>query len=769
MTSSIVHPDTPILGSVSRLRPLWEIFKEDWKLILLGSFFSLLLGSVLISGWPAGLWPDISVPYKYAGDGIFHAWMAERVSEGWIFDNARSGYPFGSNFYDFPGSDAGSHFLIKLFALFTGSSFAATNLFFLVGFPVCFSSAYVVARAFGLGRSFSVASALLFTFLPFHVLRIAHLFYTWYFVVPFFFYLAFSLYQGSTAFVYAETKRSFWTKSIALILGLLILSSFGVYYALFGVIVISLGGLLGWIKFKRSKVATQALLIVAILIGGVLINVAPNLVGKYQLGSNAEAAVRYRMEGELYGMKLMQLILPRADHRISWAGKFTEFYNATYPLVNENSMVVLGVVGSLGLLAAFFLLLSALAGKKLDPRLSFLVAVVFVLFMFGTIGGLGSLFSSFISSSIRAWNRISVFVGFGAIMIFFIALQGLISKKATRVKYCFSVTAIVLLMLGLYDQTVSPCKACIAAEKAEYESDRGFVGLIESALPPGAAVYQLPYIAFPEAPAVHNLYNYQLAAGFLHSKGLHWNFGGMKGRGGDLFYRSLAGETLSKQLEVIQRLGFNGIYIDRRGYADNAVVIIQRFTELLGAGPLLTSINGNLVFFKLNSPVRDDLVGLNASQIMEKAGYFADALGTRYAAKLEDGIDFTRPQWPNFVSGAKGFSGSEPWGRWSDRNLSHSARIDFTSPLPDKFTLVLVAHGFASNANKLTKVLVGNREYEITLPPTSSEIRLQVDLQGNTADSISFFPPNPVSPNQLGMSVDTRKLGVGFISLRFER
>lgn len=769
MTSSIELPETQLSNSEPRLRSLWTIFKEDWRLVLFCAFLSLILASVLTEGWPGGLWPDLSVPLGYSGDGLFHAWMAQRVSEGWLYENARSGFPFGSNFLDYPGSDFGSHFLIKVFSQLSSSSFAGVNIFFLMGFPVCFSTAFVVARAFGLFRSLAVVGALLFTFLPFHFLRLGHLFYTWYFVVPLFFYLSFSLFRYSDNTGVKAKKHFFPVRSILAVFGLLMLSSFGVYYALFGVIVVLLGGALGWIKSGQFEVAGRSLLIVVVLVAGVLVNVAPTFIGRLEFGANLEVAQRSPMESEVYGFKLMQLVLPRANHRIPQLSKYTDFYKSTFPLVNENSTSSLGVVGAVGLLLGFCLMFWTLAGRKVDPRLGFLVALVFLLFMFGTVGGLGSVFSIFISSSIRAWNRISVFVGFGTILIFFVMLQLLIERGRPKLRIYVPAIAIFILVIGLYDQTVPACAPCSANQKVLYESDKKFVESIEASLPSGAAVYQLPYLAFPETPPLNNLNSYQLATGVLHSKSLHWSFGGMKGRPGDLFYRSLSHESVEKQLEVIRNLGFNGIYIDRRGYADNAQGIVKAFTDLLGAGPSLSSANGSLVFFSLNSPVSSDLVGLSASKLFEKSGYFADALGKRYTATLEQGIDFSRAEWPGFVRDAKGFSANEQWGRWSDRNLSKTVRIDFTTPLPNKFTLILVANGFTSNANKPTKVLIGSEEYEIALASNTSEVRLPVDLHGDSATNISFIPPDPVSPHQLGMSVDMRRLGVGFVSLRFER
>lgn len=94
-----------------------------------------------------------------------------------------------------------------------------------------------------------------------------------------------------------------------------------------------------------------------------------------------------------------------------------------------------------------------------------------------------------------------------------------------------------------------------------------------------------------------------------------------------MYYRSLAKEPMEKQLEVIKRLGFNGIYVDRRGYADNAEALISSLTILLGTPPLFNSSNGELAFFKVTSSESANLAGLSAEQIMEKSGYYVHDLG----------------------------------------------------------------------------------------------------------------------------------------------
>jgi phosphoglycerol transferase len=88
--------------------------QKNWLLCLAGSILSFMLASILLSGWPSGIWPNLSFPFIYCGDGLFTGWEIQRLIEGWVWDNDRSGYPFSSNLRDFPGSDFGSFLVLKL-------------------------------------------------------------------------------------------------------------------------------------------------------------------------------------------------------------------------------------------------------------------------------------------------------------------------------------------------------------------------------------------------------------------------------------------------------------------------------------------------------------------------------------------------------------------------------------------------------------------------------------------------------------------------------
>lgn len=742
------------------------IFKSEWRWWFPGAILSFVLASVLMTGWPSGILPNLAYPYIYHGDGLSHSWLTLRAMEGWIFENPRSGYPFGSSFLDYPGSDAGNLFLLKFIGSIVGSYYGAINLFFLMGFSVAFVASYSCLRALSLNKALTFSASLLFAFLPFHFYRLGHLFYTWYFIVPIFFYVCFCLYFHGKNYNFFNIKKIAFVFLISLLL-----SSFGVYYALFGVIMLAVISFAVYIKEGRLLSVVPSFFVIALVVFGVFVNVLPNIIHKENNRPNLEVAVRNPIEAEIHGLKFVQLVLPRIGHRIEALASISHRYNSSYPLVHENSFSGLGIVGSLGLAALFVFLLSVMSGRKIDLRISLLAMIVLVLFLFGTIGGFGSLFSAIISSSIRGWNRISVFIAFGAITAFFIVLQIFIEKyfSAKRKNGILIGCALFFGLVGLYDQTVPACLVCNEQLRASFESDRNFVAEIEKSQPKGGAIYQLPYMPFPEVAPLHHLHTYDLSVGFLHSKELRWSYAGMKGRDGDLFYRALARESVEKQLEVISRMGFSGIYIDRRGFEDNADSLINRLSSLLGNEPLLKRADGQVVFFRLPSVSEVDLSGLSSREIIKRSGYVVDKLGTRYPASFSDGIDFTRSNWPEFVRDVAGvFFDPEPWGRWSGANLGEGVRFYFFSPLPARFTLVLSAQPFSRNGEQAVVIKVGDQTHHITIKQGEPEVRLPIALESDTVDSIEFISQNPISPKEVGVSEDSRKLGVGFIRLRFE-
>jgi phosphoglycerol transferase len=746
-------------------RPLGAVARQEWRWWLPGALLCVLVASLLTSGWPQGLLPRLDIPYWYTGDGLSHAWMIKRVTEGWVLENAHSGFPFGSAFHDYPGSDVGNLLALKLIGLANGHWQAIYNIYYLAGFGLCFASACVVMRAAGLARPYALTGALLFTFLPFHAERISHLFYTWYFVVPLYFHCALRIADG-------EFIGRHFSKPLRALLagaGLVAMASFGVYYALFGVLLFAIAAFAGlcrgdWLPAKGAAVAACCVTL------GVLLNVAPSLLYKQTHGVNAELQERNVANGEVFGFKPLQLLLPRDGHRNRQLRELHDMYAAKMPLVNENSTATLGAVGALGFLAMLGVAFAGMAGRPASPRLKLLALITVVLLLFGAIGGLGSLFTLTISTWIRGWNRISVFIGFSALLGLMLMLQDWLAKRQGGHKRTAAALCGVLAVFGIWDQGGKVNRPYRAMLEKDVQQDQAFVAAIEAALPPGAAVYQLPYMRFPEAPTLFQMTSYDHMRGYLHSKQLHWSYAAMRGRDGDQVFRRLATEPMERQLQVLSKLGFSGVYVNRGGYADAGAAVVASLTALTGAPPALSRADGQIVFFRLPPPATQpsQLAGKSALQLIQHAyGGTAGILNT--PAALAEGVRFSAEAFPLLVTDVQGLSTAEAWGRWSDANLAPTVRVDFREPLSGRFTLLLTMHAFGPNAGQPLAVRVGSRQYSVPLQGDKQTYRIPVDLGSEQATRVELAPPQPVSPRALGVGADDRKLGIGLFQLAIER
>lgn len=740
---------------------LLQYAASDWKWLLVGAICSVELASVLLVGWPAGLIPSIRYPYVFGGDGLFFQWLAQRAIEGWIFTNSRSGFPFGSTLYDFPNSDSGSLLIYKAIGNITNSVFSTVNLYHLISFPAVFVTSFIVLRSFGIRKIYCAMAALLFTFAPFHFSRLfyGHDFYTWYFGIPLFFY------YGKNLFFHGQTHWDLWkpARFISLLCVAAILSSFGVYYAFFGSIVLMTCGTASSFKAATMRPLTNATLFCALIFSGVALNLLPTIAYRMTHPINLEVAQRSPASTEMFALKTIHLLLPQPDHRIDALKAYTNKYNTTFPLSNTTSS--LGVVGIVGFLAIILSAGAGLIGRPVPPKLGLVAIVVLSLLLISTVGGFNVLFATLVTPLIRGWDRISIFIEFGSILAFALLINS--SKRLNANGRAASVVAALVALVGFLDQTPTSYSATVKTTFAWASTDETFIRQIEASMPPKSAIYQLPYVAFPESGKTEQLHVYQLGTGFFNSRTLRWSFGGMQGREGDLFYKALSKESSAKQLDVIKKLGFSGIYIDRRGYADRGESVIADFSQLLGAAPALVRPDGDVVFFKVEDHAAEPPEGMDAAGLMARAGYYADKFGTRSTATMEEGIDFSSSaKVPAFVSDMSGLSAAEPNGRWSDRNVAKSVGISFAKPLPDRFLIELAGVPFGPNAGKKLEMVVGSVKKQIDMPGQFTA-RIPIALNGEEASTIEFVPPSPMSPAELGvLGGDTRKLGVAFKFLK---
>ncbi|RQR43568.1 sugar translocase [Burkholderia sp. Bp9140] len=743
-----------------------HVQSSEKRLVSEWAFSGALMLVSLVAAWQlsGAAYLGLHLPLIYGSDGIFTLSLIQlAVRSHWFLSTELLGAPFGASLYDYPIPDSGSMLVLKALGRTFGNPATALDIYYLIGFPLNAIAAYWVLRKFQISKVLSFAGGFIFTLLPFHFLRLHHLFYTWYFAAPMFVWFAKRIWDGELPF---SLQRRAAKRTLFDALILLALSCFGVYYAFFGVLCLLTAGLVRWVQQKAIKAILPAFVAVAIVSFGIVANVSPNLIYRMQHGVNQEAAQRSPSEAELYGLKIDQLLLPRPDHRFKPFARLTANYSTTFPLVNENAFASLGIIGSVGLLSLVIFVVAPTRRRVPEGHLQVLASLTIVLVLFCTIGGFSGIFSLLVSPMIRAWNRVSVFIAFTSIAAVLLLIQRYLIA-GERASLRGAALCLALCTFTLWDQTTTPSLTRLEKNKAEFNSDASFVHAIEQRVPAGSAIYQLPYVEFPEGPMLNRLEPYDLARPFLHTSALRWSFGGMKGRDGDLFFRNLALESVARQIEVIKRIGFNGIYIDRRGYADNGAALEAELTRTLGMAPIV-SRTGDQVFFALarQSAERSnvDLSGMTAHQIMERAGYVVDKLGPRNNNTLSEGFDLAQTSLPMFLENVRGLSAREGWGRWSDANVFPDVELSFVQSLPARFTLHIRMQGYGPNIGQSSSVMVGQQTRTVIPGAEMREFALRFDNPA-AARTIRIRPALPRSPQQSGAGNDGRLLGVGIQKL----
>jgi hypothetical protein len=535
---------------------------------------------------------ELGVPFTYTGDGTLNLVFIKTVLENaWHFENPRLGAPDGLELYDYPviNGETLNLLLFRVLGLGHGDPAVVMNLFFLLTFPLTALTAFVVLRRLPASRGVSLVIAVLFALLPYHFMRgEAHLFLSAYYCVPLGAYLAIAVFRGDGLF---GTRRQMLVTSV--MCAVVATASGSGYYAVFTVLLVAAAAVLRFVVRRERNALVAGAAVVAAITAVTLLQLAPTIVQRAVNSSNEEVARRYWFESENYGLRLTNLVLPVDGHRIERLARMKDEYVTKIPQT-EARAATLGVVATVGflwLLAVAFVACVG-AGRRYDLGLhAGLAALTIISFVVATTGGLATLIAV-VWPQIRAWNRLSVFLAFFA----FAAVALLLGRVERRLPAAASAVVLALVLaVGVFDQTTKAYVPPYEAAKSAWDQDEAFYSDLEAGLPDGAMIAQLPYETFPEPPAARQAI-YEPAKAYLHTSGLQWSYGAMRGRAAD-WLGPLAGRPVSEVIAAARERGFAAILVDRLGYADGGAAI-EAELRALGVAPR-RSANGRFLFWNL--------------------------------------------------------------------------------------------------------------------------------------------------------------------------
>jgi hypothetical protein len=139
-----------------------------------------------------------------------------------------------------------------------------------------------------------------------------------------------------------------------------------------------------------------------------------------------------------------------------------------------------------------------------------------------------------------------------------------------------------------------------------------------------------------------------------------------------------------------------------------------------------------------------------------------------YSASLDQGIDFFRPSYPEFLKYVSGVAQREDWGRWTDSNQGAVTLFGFTKPLPARFTLELKAAPYAPNISKPTRIRIGSQEKTIIVDGKTNIYSLEFENPGGVDVIEIAAPHSKPSKSAPSSSADSRDIGIGLIHLKIK-
>ncbi len=582
--------------------------------------------SVLFAVWVLRLWRgELSIPLRYSpvDDTKFYLMLVKGiVDHGWYATNPSLGAPFGQRLVDYPqGADSLNLLVIRFLALLSSNPALIINLFFLGTFALCAFTAHLVLRVLGISALSSGVAAVLFSVLAYHFFRgESHLFLSAYYAVPLTAYLFLRVLGGAALFARRAptgnrilmwaSGRTALTLVICVVIG-----SDNLYYATFAVVMLVGAALIGALVRDRPSLI-QGLAVAAVIVATVTVNLAPSLA--YRREHGADVALERSLAGnessnEAFALRLSNLLLPAPGARITPLREVTEEYDhAIAPGYCEACYASLGTVGDVGFIWLTLCAVIAIAGVSTltaGSRLLRDAAIgAWLAIAVGAVGGLASLIELVFTPDVRAWNRISVLIAFFSLIAVGTLLDALRRRLGSaRHRSALGVAALgAVLLFGVYDQTSDSYIPPYMATARQWRSDERLVREIEARLPPGAGVFELPYVPFPEGypetPVSDQVATYatkyEPLRGYLHSRHLRWSYGAIKGRAAD-WAAALAGQPLPYVLAAAGTAGFTGLWVDPAGFEPAKAARLRGALRAILGEVGLTSPDGDLWFFDL--------------------------------------------------------------------------------------------------------------------------------------------------------------------------
>jgi phosphoglycerol transferase len=553
------------------------------------------------------------------GGDILPAYAVVKLwGEGAPSGNGTLGYPFGIALNYFPTTDFVQNAIAGLVAAVTHNPYTGLNGVFALSFPVTALAALWVFRLLGVRGPIAIFASLAFTAIPFHWLRLEHVYLGTMYSAVLGVGLALMVGTGAIERRLAGPRR--WP-TIVLLAGLsALIAASGIYYACFTILLCSAAfvyRLAHGPTWRGALASMIPLLSVPVLTAAALM---PAFLFVREHPAIRAVANRLAIESVIYSGSLAFALIPAPMTELP-------ILKDLNPRI-ENAFAVANASGTSGVFwysnfgSLFTVLALAFTGVGLfwsvrrRARATANSAAATVAQTsevgFGLVGlllatavlfyvpwGLNVVFAAVFSPQLRAWDRLTpvlMLLFFAGAMVAWRSMA--LPQRGVKVL----LIAVGCSVLLLFDSVI-PYQAGFAAASVAGNQTLGpakaYAAAVNAAIPGKCGMLQLPYQGYPEEPPLLKLGSFDPLWPALANPEKDWTFGAIKGTVGSEWQSSLGSDIDASAVSNLVAGGFCGIHVDRRGLTpDEQVAVSARLVALLGE-PVATGHSGDWAAYAL--------------------------------------------------------------------------------------------------------------------------------------------------------------------------
>ncbi|MBG87345.1 MAG: hypothetical protein CMO80_10650 [Verrucomicrobiales bacterium] len=575
---------------------------RDARSWLIEWVIALLLGAIVSAAWvvtsnmtSAEKW---NIPQVYEGDGISMLTWIKAAKEGdyhffGLSFVERLGAPFDANWNDYPMPE-------KPFTLYLGylarliGVIAAANASILSAHVLATMAFYLVCRRFRWCRWWSAVGAIVFGLQHYIVFRgQPHILMALIYTLPAAISVVYLVFGSKR--MESGSKNRLWCIGVSFWMGI----SNPYFLNVFLQLLIMAVGLNICLHRRRENLVTAGMSFGSSVFGFLVSNNSLFLMMLFAgTGANTVALQRKVSEAEIYGLRPIELFLPPTTHRWELFSGLGEFYKSQQSYQQPETLSpYIGIIGIIALLCLIFF-----AGKKMIQNKAHSVPLAFLfsgwVLLYSTVGGMNHALALAGIKTFRATNRYSVFI------ITMVLLWAVSRLHLKRRRWPFPLQAalgVAIVAFAIADQLPHDPRA----ENRErlqkiVDEDRDFGRLIESELPEGAMVFQMPALDFPEGGGMGKMRQYEPLRPYMNTSKVKFSFGSNRGRMDAVWQHYIERLPPRAMVNELRNYGFHGIVIHRKAYTrpDRLLTVLAQ----LGLQPRAISNEHDFVFVPLLQP-----------------------------------------------------------------------------------------------------------------------------------------------------------------------